>query len=144
MTIDKKGLALSSSKGFIAITSAIIMSLIMTTIVLAANVSGFFNRYELLDTYSKEVSRSLAEACVQVAIRKLATDPTYGINPTIPPAETVSIGTDSCEIRAIETPVVTDRIIKTKATVNRTVTNLQVRIVFLTNTVLSWEEIETL
>ncbi len=125
-----------NNKGFIAVTSAILISVVLMAIIFSVSYSGFLNRFNILDTYSKERSRGMAEACVAEARNKLASDSSYTGN------ETITIGTDTCQIMAIESNLPsTDKTIKSKATVRMAVTNLKVIVSASGLTVTSWEEL---
>ena len=75
-------------RGFVALITAIILSLILIVITVTLNQSGFFTRSILVDSENKERSVGLAEACVDVAILRLANDPTYAGG-----APSVNVGT---------------------------------------------------
>ena len=66
-----------SDKGFIALTSAIVIVLVLVTITVVVSISGFLGRFNILNVEFKEKSYGLAEACVEVAIIKLANDSLY-------------------------------------------------------------------
>ncbi len=79
-------------KGFIALMSVIIISAILLVLLFTLGVASFFNRFDVLDTENKRVSLALAEACVNVAMIRLAKDSTYTVSL---PGECVGVG-DSC------------------------------------------------
>jgi len=64
-------------RGFIALISVIIISAILLTLVFTLGLSSFFNRFDALDAENKRVSLGLAEACVNVAMLKVAQDGSY-------------------------------------------------------------------
>jgi hypothetical protein len=67
------------NRGFIALMSVIIISAILLMLVFSVGVSSFLNRFDALDIENKRVSLGLAEACVSVAMLRLALNPTtYG------------------------------------------------------------------
>ena len=117
-------------KGFIALITAIAISLILLVITVTLNQSGFLTRSTLLDSEYKERSSALAEACVDVALLKLVNDPSYlG-------SETITIGSDSCDIRPITLPT-----IETRAVFQQAATNLEVVIDPSDLSVVSWNEV---
>ncbi|MEO8637467.1 MAG: hypothetical protein ABI430_01020 [Candidatus Taylorbacteria bacterium] len=64
-------------KGFIALISVILISLIMTTIVFTLNLGGFSARFNVLDSEFKEMSSSFAKSCRDIALLKLSTNSAY-------------------------------------------------------------------
>jgi len=129
------------TQGYIAITSAIVISILVLTIVLALSFSGFYGRTNIGNSYYKQISRALAESCVDSARLKIAYNPLYS-----PTNEIVAIGSDSCIINSVQTvptPTPPRIIIKTEATINGAVTNLEVALHPLDLSVISWDEIPT-
>ncbi len=110
--------------GFIALISSIIISAVLVAVVFSLSFSGFFTRFNLLDSEYKERSYELAYACFNVAVLRLASDSGYLGN------ETVTVGADTCQIRTITTPGT----IETKAimSVDGATTNLR-GVINLTN-----------
>lgn len=127
-------------KGFIAITSSIVISLVIMTVVFAVSFTGFFNRSNISDSYYKQISKFVAESCVETALLKLGLDPLYG------GSEIRSVNSDQCEIKPVETPIGLPlvRIIKTKSIIQGAVTNLKVTATFPLLEILFWEELENL
>ena len=121
-------------KGYIAITSAVIISVLIMGVVFAVSFSGFFNRFNILDSSLKETANSLAEACVETALVKLAENINYGGN------ENIAIGSEQCAILALETNG-NQKIIKTKAIVQNAVANFKVTINAASLSIISWEEL---
>ncbi len=75
--------------------SSIVISAILVAVVFSLSFSGFFTRFNLLDSYNKEASLALANACGDIAVLKFIQDNTYSGNETLP------IGTDSCDVLLI-------------------------------------------
>ncbi|MEK7117846.1 MAG: hypothetical protein AAB861_03680 [Patescibacteria group bacterium] len=125
----------NNKKGFVALITAIILSLILIVITVTLNQSGFFTRSIILDSEYKERSVGLAEACVDVALLRLANDPTYAGGP---PA--VNIGAEQCNIATIAPPG-TEYRIKTWAVVNSATTNLCVVANTSDLSIKSWNEL---
>ena len=65
------------AEGFIALTSAIIMSAILLMVAATGSLSGFFTRSTVLDAEYKERSLALADACIDTALVRLAGDFDY-------------------------------------------------------------------
>src|SRR3989344_8321294 len=66
-----------SNKGFVALISAIIISVILLLIATNLSLTGFYSRSNILDGELKEISSGYAEACVDTALLKLANDSGY-------------------------------------------------------------------
>ena len=79
-------------RGFIALTSVIILSALLLSIVGAVSLGGFYARSTLLDEEYKEESRALAQACVQHVLAALRADATYA------GGSTVDVGSESCTV----------------------------------------------
>lgn len=125
--------------GFIAITSVIIISVVLMVLIFTVNYGSFLNRFNILDTASKRTSRALAESCVADARLKAVLDPLYGGD------ETIQIGNYTCRILPIEDDVPNlQKIIKTDANVLGAETNLRVAISLAGFEVVTWEELENL
>ena len=125
------------NNGYIAITSAIVISILIMSFVFAVSFSGFFNRFNILDSSLKETTNSLAEACVETALLKLAENSAYSGN------ENINIDGEQCVILPIETGG-GQKIIKAKAVIKEIVTNLKVAVNSSDFSIISWEELATL
>jgi len=124
----------SASDGYIALISAIIISVLMMGVVFATSHTSFISRFNVLNTEFKERSSGLAEACVDMALLKLAQSKSYAGN------ESISVGNSQCSILAIETSP-GQKTIKTKATFQSSVTNLKIVANDTDLSVISWEEV---
>ena len=65
---------ITNQGGFVALTSTVVIAVLLIAVTLSLNLTGFFARFNVLETEYKERSFSLAEACVQTALLKLAAD----------------------------------------------------------------------
>lgn len=122
------------NKGFVALTATIIVAAALLIVVVNIASNGFYGRFNILDAEVKEVSRALAEGCVETAILKYAQDSTYtGDN------DVVRIGDKECVIKSVSgtSPISID----TQAVVNNTYTNLRVGVESTNFTVVSWQEL---
>ncbi len=81
-------------KGFMALFSVIIISATLMLIAVSLSFSGFYGRFNVFDSESKEKSNTLAEACIDSALLELAVYTTFSQS-TI---STIQIGADSCSI----------------------------------------------
>ena len=120
--------------GFTALMATIIISVILFLIASTLSMTGFAGRLNILDSEYKERSVALSEACVDVALLKLAGDQTYTGNVSVP------VGLDTCNIQSID-PNINPIIIKTKATFQKAVTNLEVKVSKSDLSVVSWQEV---
>ncbi|MDO8618385.1 MAG: hypothetical protein Q7R49_00405, partial [Candidatus Daviesbacteria bacterium] len=127
---------INKQDGFIALISAIIISLLLLTITVVLNFSAFFGRFNVLDSEFKETSVGLAEACVDVAMLELEKNPAY--------TGSASIDIDSvrkCKVRLVYNSG-SFKVIETQAEYNRSFTNLRVKVTIPPGvTVSSWEEL---
>ncbi|MCU0653169.1 MAG: hypothetical protein MUD10_02825 [Candidatus Pacebacteria bacterium] len=83
-------------KGYIALLSSIIISLVMTCLAFTAARAGFYSRFDSLNGEYKRVSKGLAESCVNHALLELSQNPNY------PGAETdFVVGFGHCDIAPI-------------------------------------------
>ncbi|KKT00618.1 MAG: hypothetical protein UW07_C0021G0006 [Candidatus Nomurabacteria bacterium GW2011_GWF2_43_8] len=117
-----------------ALMAAIIISVILLLIAANLSLTGFYGRFDILDSELKERSSALAEACVDTALLKLANDPNYAGSETI----TVS-GSDTCNIETIF-PTADPIVIDTKAIFRDATTKFQVQVNKSDLLVISWEE----
>ncbi len=124
----------TGQNGYIALTSAIIISVLIMAISLALSSNSFFSRSNVLDTEFKKISKGLAEACVETALLKLKQNNSYSGN------ENISIAGKQCSILAIES-VANQKIIKTTAAVQNFITNLKAVVVLPDIFIVSWEEV---
>ena len=126
---------MKNNSGFMALISAIIISVILLLIASSLNLTSFYNRSDILDSELKEKSLALAEACVDMAILKLANNQNY-----TPSNEIVNVGTDTCTIQSVISSS-NQKTINVKADYNHYVTNLKIIINSSDLHVVSWEEI---
>lgn len=135
----------SSSKGFVALTSAIIVSVTLLLFVLAVSFTGYHSRFAVLSSDFKEKSGYLAESCTQTAIISALQDGDYHTE-TFP--QTIVVGNQDCQIMEVDPLTFPKQYeIKSKGTFNRAVTNLRVE-VDVSNpsniSIMSWEEVDNL
>ena len=123
--------------GFIALSTAIILSIILITVAVSLNLAGFLARGGIIDAQFKEESLALAEACADRALLDLANDKSYTSG------ETIKIGSENCKIRTIKknTPAPSKETIETIAAVNEAHTNLRIIVNSSDLSVISWREV---
>jgi len=130
---------INQQSGFIALISAIIISVLLLTIAVTIGMTGIFGRFNVLDSESKERSAALAEACADTAILKLSIDQDYVL--TSADHNISIIGTDTCDIYSLpNTPRTFPITIQTQGIVNKSYTNLIV-IIDADYSIASWEEV---
>lgn len=124
--------------GFIALITAIVFSVILMVVAITLSTTGYFTRGQILDAEHKEHSRSLAEACVDVALLKLVANPLYAGGETIP------VSSSACVISSV-IPSGSNFIIATTAgfpdSTNGAVTRLSVVASKSTLAISSWTEL---
>ncbi len=123
-----------NQSGYIALVSSIIISILLLAVTFTVSSNNFSGRFNVLNAEFKERSLALAEACVDTALLKLAQNPFYSGN------ENISVGNDQCSVLPIETPS-GQKIIKTKAIFQSSVTNLKITAQASDLSVISWEEV---
>lgn len=124
---------MKQSPGYIALTSAIITSVLITVIVFAVSGVAILNRFNILDATHKEGSLALAEACVELGLLKLAENSGYLGN------ETLGVGTNQCQVFPITTQG-GEIIIKTEADLGGAVSRIKVVVGSQTLKIDTWEE----
>lgn len=108
--------------GYIALMATIIISLILLVMTVEQASTGWYVRFNILGTEAKEQSNSLAESCIEQAMAKLLTDPTFAGN------STTTFPNGTCYTLPIELNSPTNGLltIRTQAVVRNSYTNLKV------------------
>jgi len=122
------------NKGYIAITSAIIISAMLMAVVFSVSASGFFRRANVVGALLKAESRALADACASKALLGLSENRAYAGN------ETITLGAGNCAILPISGDG-GDYVIKTSSSLRGTITNLKIKARGSDLAVLSWKEV---
>lgn len=125
----------TNQRGFIAITTTMILMVILLVVATSLSFSGFFTRYNILDSELKKVSVALAEGCVDQALLELANDSSYS-----PSNQIVSIGGNFCTIKNITTSG-GEKNINVEADYQHYITNLSVKVNPTSLVVTSWQEV---
>lgn len=129
-----------SGRGFIALISVLILSLVFLVAVVSVGQFGLSGRLLLLDLESKVESETFAEACVQSARILIAIDPLVErSNISITPKED---GDVSCTLVSLEadTPSAGESRILSQSMVDGATTNFEVIVDSSSLSVNSWEE----
>ncbi len=120
-----------NNKGFIALMSAIIISIVLLLMITNLSLTGFYGRFNILDFELKEKSSALAEACADEAILNLTQNIDY--------TGDVNVGADKCSIRSITGSNI-KKTIEVSADYKNYITNLEIDVD--TNiAVTRWEEV---
>lgn len=116
--------------------SAIIISAILITATVAGSLTGFYTRFNILDSEFKQKSSALAEACVDVVRYKLGVDPGYG-----GPDLNYPVGSDTCTIYTATNPSGNPRVFKVQGVYQNSYTNLQITVDVDTLAITAWQEV---
>lgn len=107
----------NKQSGFVMLMSSIIISAVLVAVVFSISFSGFFTRFNLLDSYNKEASLALAEACGNIAILKKVQNSSYA------GGESLAIGSETCTVNPI-----TGLEIKTTANKDGAISNILINL----------------
>lgn len=132
----------TTTKGYIALITVILISASLLTTVVAVSFQGFFSRIHILESEQKEQSAYLAESCINTAILKIAQDVDYLQNTS----ETITVGDKTCEIVSVTNGLVfvSNRLIKAQGHFKEAFTNLAVEInpaSLPSVAIVSWNEV---
>ncbi len=123
--------------GYIAITAAIIITILILALIATVSSTGYFGRFNVLGSLIKEEGDALAEACADTALLGLALDSDYA------GATTTNIASSTCTILAIEQSASHEKTIKVKSEIGDTVTNIKIILSTVDFNILSWDEVES-
>lgn len=121
-------------RGFVALTSIIIISAVLLLMATTAGLSGWYTRSNIVDTELKSRSATAAEACVDEARLLLAKNPRYA------GSSTIAIGDASCVIGDITTSGI-QKSFNTLANYRNMYTRLHITLDANDLSLVSWEEI---
>lgn len=107
--------------GYIAIVSAVILTIVILTIAISFSSSNFLGRFDSGFFESKEATSAYAQGCIEYTLLKLSIDSGYAGN------ESVAIASSTCTIRPITTGG-GQKIIQTYAIVDNKTTNLEITV----------------
>ena len=92
---------MNTSRGFVALTTAVIISAVLIAFMFTTGTSGFFSRVNAAEAEYKRVALGLAESCANTALLKIAQNYNYAGN------EAITVGTDeqgrteTCTIKTV-------------------------------------------
>lgn len=123
-------------KGYIALTSSLILMGVLAVIALVLAVTSLLARYNAALFNAKQESRFAAESCFEFARLKLANNSGYSGN------ENAQVGSSTCSILTVETQG-ENKLIKTFSIVQKTRTNLKFTVNASTLEKVSVEEVQS-
>lgn len=126
-------------RGFIALMSAIVISIILLIIAATGSLAGYYSRSNVLEYELKDRSMALADACVDSLLLKLANSSLYPAGTSMP--DTVAVSGDQCQVLAAVNPAGNPRIFQIQAVYHNAYTNLQITVDVNTLTVSGWQEV---
>ncbi len=125
---------LAGENGYMAIVTAIILSLVMLAIASVSGSSSLWARMNETDAYSKRISYFLSRSCLDYSLLRLAQTASYAGSATVP------VGSDQCTLRPV-VPSGVNTIIEAKGQFNGATTNLRLTVVTQDLSTVSLEEI---
>lgn len=115
----------TAQKGYVALISAILISVSLLTLVVAVSFEGYFSRYSVLESEQKEMSDYLAESCFNRAVLELAQDEDFDESPAVE----ITIGESSCTIVDITNGTFpSNRVIQVQGVNGNAYTNYEIEI----------------
>ncbi|MEK9186714.1 MAG: hypothetical protein AAB885_03975 [Patescibacteria group bacterium] len=124
------------NRGYIAITSAIILSFLIMAVSIALSSSAILTRLSVLDLTAKRSSFFVARTCLERALLELALDGNYAGNTTV----VIEEGGNQCTLYTIESSP-PNKIIKARAQITGVTTNLKLTVDSTTLATVSFEEV---
>lgn len=123
-------------RGFIALMTAIIISVVLLTIVTTSSFTGFYGRFNVLDAELKSRSAAAADACADMALLKLAQniEPSGVLSPALN-------ALDECRVSAVTVSGAEKRFVVQATSSQSAVTNLSIRVDTTDFSILEWQEI---
>lgn len=123
----------AKDNGYVAIITAVIVSVILGVIVFTMSLGSFLGRENSLGLHLKEKSRGLAEACVETARLKIVQNPNY-IG-----GENINVASDTCRIISVAN-LSGNSLISAQGSYQRIFTNLEATIRQDDASILDWQE----
>lgn len=110
---------MKDQQGYIAITLAIILGIVLLVTVIGLSFLIFFSRQSTTNMVLKETSYFASRACLEEALLKITANPDYT------GGEIVNVNGDQCTIVSVQLNGL-NRTIRTTSTINRSQTDLKV------------------
>lgn len=121
-------------KGYIAISTAIILSILIMAVAGALGGYSFTTRNNIVDFENKHASYGAARSCLDQALLKLAEDSNYA------GGEIFQVGEAECEVVSVA-PSGPNSVIKARSQIRGATTNLQLTVDSATLSTVSLEEV---
>ena len=121
-------------KGYIAISTSVILSILIMVVAAALGAYSFTSRFGYVDFDNKHGSYSLARSCLDHALLRFAENPLYAGN------ETVDVSSYQCLIATFEVSG-PNTIIKARAQISGATTNLRLTVNTANLSTISLEEL---
>jgi len=122
------------NRGFVALMSAIIISVVLLIVATTGSFTGFLKRGNILDSELKRRSAAAADACAEQAFLLIANESTYAGLSTL-----TFNSLDSCSVTVADSGGTKD--LEIQGISRNAYTNLDVSLDPDTLTILSWEEV---
>lgn len=94
----------NKQNGFVALFSVIIISFILILVAVTLSFTGYFTRFNIFDSESKNISESLANACIEKARLEIAMDNNFTKSNI--PIEQIPVDSDYCDYSVTTNPTV--------------------------------------
>lgn len=122
--------------GFIALLSVVIISTILLVVTTILSFSSFFTRFTVLESEYKARSKTTSEACLNIALLRIAKK--------ITPEGTIHLSdVDTCTIQSVTT-INNQKIIRIQSIFEDSYTNIEVAADSDTFSIISWKELEAI
>lgn len=121
-------------KGYIAITTSVILSFVVFVVAASAGSASLFSRNNNLNFSFKKTSYFVSKSCLDYALLQIALNSNYAGD------DTIMIDTYQCTIQTIETSG-SNKIIKSRAQISGATTNLRLTVVASDLSTVSLEEV---
>ena len=125
----------SNNHGYIAITTSIILTIVVTLLALSFNLSSSSNHITASALRNKNLSLSLANGCAEHALLQLKASSSYAGN------EMISVNSRTCTIFPLETPDSNTKIIKTSDSSSGYTGNIKIQLDLGGFSIVSWQEL---
>jgi len=123
-----------NNRGYIAITTAIILSIVTMSVAISLGSSNLLTRFNFVAFNNKQTTYFVARSCLSHALLQLVKNISYAGN------ENVNVSSYQCSIQAVETSG-PNKIIKAKSQISGATTNLKLTVAAATLSTVSLEEV---
>ena len=125
---------MNNHKGYIAITTSIVLSLVILAVAVTFGSAGFFTRFDTVDFNDKRESYFLARSCMNYARYRLGLSSSYSGN------QSVTISYRTCNVGSVTTSG-SNKIIQAWSVVSGATTNLRLTVKRVDLSTVSLEEL---